>query len=101
MKLGSFALGSPYSRAAARSLLAARKISELKRSPGNLNGLAEHIRAARMRLQDSELPVSLAAKEARQRSDVGGRLDCLSERMRRARERVARAEGSQIMPISI
>ena len=59
---GCFALGSPESRAAARAMLVARKASEehelrfqavsiLDGSPVNLDGLAEIIRAARMRIR--------------------------------------------------
>ena len=59
-RLGDLPLGSPQSRAAARSLLDARKASEedelrfqvvsiLDGKPVNLDGLAERIREARAR----------------------------------------------------
>ena len=87
MKPGNYVLGSPQSRAAARSLLSKREASEVDEPQRSLQGLAEHIRVARMRLQGSELPVSLAARETRQRSNGGGSPACLSERIKKARER--------------
>ena len=62
MKPGNYALGSPQSRAAARSLLEARKASKedelhfqvvsiVDGSPVNFDGLAEAIRAGRMKNQ--------------------------------------------------
>jgi len=97
MKPGNYALGSPQSRAAARFLLSERKTSKTNESRWNLDGLAETIRAARMRLQAGGVPVSLPASEAGQQGDGGGRLDCLSQRMRMARERATRAQGPETM----
>jgi hypothetical protein len=65
--LGSFPLGSTQSRAAARALFAARKEREKDKGIGvltgsfvdgkrvNLSGLAETIRAARLKCQNGEL----------------------------------------------
>lgn|SRR6185312_12478098 len=98
MRPGNYALGSPQSRAAARSVLSERKTSKTDDPPWNLDGLADIIHAARMRLRAGELPPSLPGTESRQQSNGGERLDCLSERMRMARERVGRAQGSQTIP---
>jgi hypothetical protein len=57
----------------------------LKESQENLNGLAEAIRVARMRQLSGGLPVSFSAREAGRQGNGG---DCLSERIRMARERV-------------
>jgi hypothetical protein len=100
---GCFALGSAQSRAAARSLLVARKASEeselrfevrsiVDGKPVNLDGLAERIRAARMKDQNEELPASLPAIEGGQDHSEGTWGDRLSERIRMARERVARMQ---------
>jgi len=83
MKPGNFPLGSAQSRAAARSLLAARKRSEAGK-PGNLEGLAETIREVRMRHRTGANPALVGGQESI------GRADCLSERIKRARERVAK-----------
>lgn len=93
---GRFPLGSPQSRAAARAMLAAREseaefrvqtVSVVDGKPVCLDGLAETIRAARMRIDTEEEAGSSPA--IIQNSNGGRRADCLEERMRRARERVA------------
>src|SRR5271155_2447677 len=67
---GAFPLGSAQSRAAARSLVAARKASEenelrfqvvsvVDGARVNLDGLAEKLRAARMNAHGEESPVSV------------------------------------------
>ena len=99
---GCFALGSAQSRAAARALLVARNASDegngvqvVYRADGavaEIRGRAERIRAARMKNQDGKLPASLPAIESGQDWSEGGRTDCLSERVRKARERVTRAQ---------
>src|SRR5207249_3416453 len=66
---GNFALGSAHSRAAARSLLAAREGSELEKSPG----LAETIRAARMRARGEESPTPPTAGESGRGNGSGNR----------------------------
>ena len=91
MKPGNFALGSPESRAAARFLLAARKRDEAAKSPGCIEGLVEVLRAARMRARGEELPSSQVGQE----TSVGSSPDCLTERIRRARERVKEMRKSQ------
>jgi hypothetical protein len=80
MKPGSYALGSPCSRAAARSLLATRKRSE---AAANLPGLAETIRAARMKIHAGESPPPFQPIERKLEGDTG-----LYERIRQARARV-------------
>jgi hypothetical protein len=108
MRPGAFPLGSPQSRAAARSLLAERKaskeeqlrfqaVSMLDGSPLNLDGWAETIRAARMRNRAGELPAALPQSEDGQESNGERRADCLSERIRKARERVGWAQGPETM----
>lgn len=96
---GGFPLGSVQSRAAARALLVARRANEeqlrfrvvsvLDGKPVNLDGLAERLRAARMRLDAEEGISPLPAIDGGQATGAGRRTDCLEERMRRARERVA------------
>jgi hypothetical protein len=99
MRPGDFALGSPQSRAAARSLLVARKASQddelrfqavsiVDGSPVNFDGLAETIRAARLRARAGETPAP--ASDGRQKSNGGRGADCLSESVRKARARVGR-----------
>jgi hypothetical protein len=108
MKPGNYALGSPQSRAAARSLLVDRKASEedqlrfqvvsmVDGSRVNFDGLAETIRAGRMRARGEESPAQFLASE--RGLDGHGEMgtDCLSERIRRARERVRRAQGQETM----
>jgi hypothetical protein len=100
---GCFPLGSAQSRAAARAMLEARKadagmlnfqvVSILDGKPVNFDGLAGAIRAARMKTQGGESPASLPAIEGGQDTGREGRTDCLSERVRKARERVTRAQG--------
>jgi hypothetical protein len=102
MKPGNYALGSQLSRPAARSLLIARKASEedqlrfqtvsiVDGSRVNLDGLAERIRAARMKDQGEGLPASLPSERGKEH-DAGRRADCLSERITKARERVKRMQ---------
>jgi hypothetical protein len=99
---GCFPLGSAQSRAAARAMLEARKANEglsfrvvsiVDGKPVNFDGLADAIRAARMNTQAGESPASLPAIEGGQDGSGGRRTDCLSERVRKARERVTRAQG--------
>src|ERR1019366_8359648 len=78
---GGYTLGSAQSRAAARTLLEARKGSEggfcvVVRSIGdgsvvNFDGLAETIRAARMRIDAGGEQVALPASEGGQDSSGG------------------------------
>ena len=72
--------------------LVARKRSQAGESPEGFAGLAETIRVVRMRLRGGEMTHSVV--EGGQESNGGGRVDCLSERIKRARERVTRAQGS-------
>ena len=65
--------------------------------PVNLDGLAEELRAARMRGRADGLPASLPESEDRQGSNGGRGADCLSERIRKARERVGWAQGPETM----
>lgn len=96
---GGFPLGSALSRAAARSLLTARMesveelhfqtVSILDGKPIYLDGLADRLRAARMRDQDGGSPSVLPATEDGQDGSGERRTDCLSDRINRARERLA------------
>jgi hypothetical protein len=61
-------------------------------SVGEIRGLAERIRAARLRLDAEEGIGSSPAAESGQYFSGGGRADCFAERVRRAEERWARAE---------
>jgi hypothetical protein len=97
MKPGWFPLGSAQSRAAARSLLAARKRSEADK-PGNLSWLAETIRAGRMRAAGEESPAPFPVGESGRDGYGERRTDCLSDRISRARERVRRAQDTETMP---
>src|ERR1017187_188542 len=103
---GCFSLGSAQSRAAARAMLVTRKASEedglrfqvvsaVDGLPVNFDRLAETIRAARMRNRTGELPASLPESEDGQESNGERRADCLSERIRKARERVGWAQGPE------
>lgn len=94
---GDYVLGSQQSRGAARSLLVARKADENK-SPSNLEGLAERMRAVRMRCQTGRLSSALLTIEGGQELNGGRGADCLAERIRRARERVRRARGPATTP---
>lgn len=97
---GCFALGSAQSRAAARALLVAREsgkaryqaVSTLNGKPVYLDGLADSLRAARLKLHAEEGTASFPAAGSGQDSRGGRWADCLEERIRRARERVARAQ---------
>jgi hypothetical protein len=60
--------------------------------PINFDGLADSIRVARKRVEAEESGVSLPAPEGGLHSSRKRRADCLAERIRRARERVARAQ---------
>lgn len=105
---GCFALGSAQSRAAARAMLVTRKASEedglrfqvvsaVDGLPVNLDGLAEEIRAARMRGRAGELPAPFPAIEGVEQSNGERRADCLSEHIRKARERAGWAQGPETM----
>lgn len=105
---GCFPLGSARSRAAARSLVTARKASEedelrfevrsaVDGSPVNLNGIADVMRAARMKDQGEELPASRPAIEGEQEHSEDSWEDCVTERIRMARDRVAKAQDPAIM----
>jgi hypothetical protein len=95
---GRFPVGSAQSRAAARALLVARKESEddqrfqvVYRADGSVSemrGLAEVIRAGRLRLDAGEGTASLPIDEGGQYFNGRRQTDCLAERIRRARERV-------------
>jgi hypothetical protein len=101
---GAFPFGSAQSRAAARSLLATRRAKEeeqgfqvvtksiLDGKPVNLDGLAERIRAARLKGEAGGLPGSSEAEDGGMDHSEGTWGDCLSERIRMARERVARMQ---------
>jgi len=99
MKPGNFALGSRQSRAAARSLLVARKASEedelrfqavsiVDGSRLNLDGPAEAIRAGRMTAHAGESPLPFRPIER------GRDADGLHERIMRGRARVERMRES-------
>jgi hypothetical protein len=100
---GAFALGSAESRAAARAILEARKASEdelrfevrsiVDGERINLDGLAETIRAARIRIDAGGEQAALPTIEDGQDFSRGRQADCLAERIRRARERVERMQG--------
>ena len=99
---GCFPLGSALSRAAARALLVSRESEEVRYQaaasildgkPVNLSGLADVIRAGRMKCRDGESPDMLPAIEGGRDRGEERRPDCLAERIRLARERVARARG--------
>jgi hypothetical protein len=100
-KPGSFPLGSAQSRAAARAMLVERKESEegfcvvlrsiVDGSVINFDGLAEAIRAARMRIHGGGEQAALPSSEGGQDFSRGRQADCLEERIREARERVGRA----------
>jgi hypothetical protein len=94
MRPGNYALGSAQSRAAARSLLAARKTSEgdelrfevrsiVDGARINFDGLAEAIRTARTRSDAEESSSVLPACEGNEERLT----DSLSEIIRKARER--------------
>jgi hypothetical protein len=104
LRPGVFPLGSAQSRAAARSLLAARKASEedetrfqccsiMDGKPVNFDGLAETIRLARMRDHTGELPALNSEEDGCEDHSEGIWGERLRERMRMARERVASAQG--------
>jgi hypothetical protein len=105
---GCFVLGSAQSRAAATAMLVARMASKedelhfeavsILDGSRLIDGLAETIRAARMRIRAGELSPSLPATDGETKSVGGMRPDCLSERIRKARERVRRAQGQATMP---
>ena len=93
LRPGCFPIGSPQSRAAARALLAARKRNERRVEVGsvvngrvNLDGLAEVLRAARLRNEAG----SAASASVGEDHDEWRRAGCLEERIRRAWERVER-----------
>ena len=98
---GCFPLGSAQSKAAARALLVARKASEeelrfkvvsiVNGSRVNLDGLADRIKSA-FKNQGGELPDSLPAREDERESNEGAWGECLSERIKAGRERIAQTQ---------
>ena len=96
LRPGGFPLGSALSRAAARSLLAARKVNEeavdfqtvsiLDGKPARFDGtgLAEALNAARRKLEAGRSPAPKNADE----SMAERREDCLSDRITKARQRL-------------
>jgi hypothetical protein len=60
--------------------------------PVNFDGLADTIRAARKRVDAEEFGTPLPATEGGPESSRKRRADCLAERIKRARERVERAQ---------
>ena len=98
MRPGNYPLGSAQSRAAARSLLAARKASEgdevrfevrsiVDGTRINFDGLAEQLREARLKSYSEGSSPSLPACEGGQESNGRRLADSLSERIGKARER--------------
>jgi hypothetical protein len=90
---GRFPVGSARSRAAARCLLVARRQDERRVGFGSivngrvcLDGLAERIRAARLGIDADSLSTGLGNEEY----STWGQADSLAERLKSARERVAR-----------
>jgi hypothetical protein len=67
-------------------------------SVAEIRGLAEVIRAARTKNQAGEFPALLPAIKGGQGYSGGGQADCLAERIRKARERVTRAQAPVTMP---
>ncbi len=63
-----------------------------------MSGLAEALRAARMRLRAGESSASLPIIEGGQESNAGRGTDCLAERIRKVRERVRRLQGPETSP---
>jgi hypothetical protein len=107
---GRFPLGSAQSRAAARALLLARKATEEKElfrvvyradgSVAEIRGLAEQLRAAIKAHEAGDSPARLPAIEGGPDSSGDGRPNCLAERIRMARERVARMQAEGRYPLS-
>jgi hypothetical protein len=64
----------------------------------NLDGLAEKLRAARMNAHGEESPVSVLPVEGAQASNGERGTNCLTERIRRARERVSRMQDLEANP---
>ena len=100
---GGFPVGSVQSRAAARVMLVARKASEnelrfqvvsvVTGERVSLDGLADQIKAARLRIGAIGEQAAPPACQSGQDFSVGRQEDCLAERIRRARERVERMRG--------
>lgn len=97
---GHLPVGSVQSRAAARALLTARNAKDRDEagfkviyradgSVGEIHGLADVLRAARMRHDTGGSSESLPQGEARQDYIRGGHEKCLAERIRMAKERLA------------
>jgi hypothetical protein len=91
MRPGAFPMGSPQSRAAARLPVGSTR-SEMDGAHLSIDGLAERLRAARIRYDAWESPVPVTAIEGGEENNGRGRADCLEERMRRAEERVRRLQ---------
>jgi hypothetical protein len=81
-RLGDLAVGSAPSRAAARSLLVARKATEAERRGASLDGLAERIREARLRI--------ISREDARTTPPASRDASSLTVRIEEARARVLR-----------
>jgi len=92
---GEYPLGSTQSRAAARAMLEARKAGELRfeavsildGSRLNCDGLAEVIRKVRMTGRAGEPPASSPACGGGLEGREGRRPECLSDRIKMARQR--------------
>lgn len=102
-RLGRFPIGSAQSRAAARALLVARYAKDREEaglkviyqeggSVREIRGLADALNAARMAHETGESSEFLSQSEPSQNYIRGGHEECLAERIRRARERVARMQ---------
>ena len=98
---GAFPVGSTQSRAAARAMLERWKANEelgfrvvsiADRKRVNLDGLAEQLSAAIKNHESGASSDSLPAIESGQDRRGERRADCLSERIRTARERVERTQ---------
>jgi hypothetical protein len=63
-----------------------------------IRGLAKAIRASRMKDRAGRFPTSSPAIESGKNYSGGGQADCLAERIRRARERLARVQGPVTIP---
>lgn len=66
-----------------------------KGSVVEIQGLGDAIRVARLRSQGEGVPALVRTSADEQGCGKG--VDCLAERIRKARERVARAQGQELM----
>ena len=88
----------PLARKASENELRLQVVSIVDGKRVNLGGLADQIRAARTEDQAGGFAASVPAIEGGRDFSGGRRVECLAERIREAKERLARGRARVTMP---